>query len=387
MRGGFLKIIGITGTNGKSSTAQFIYDMLKGMGRKVGIIGTLGILYDDMFFDVGLTTPPLETIKYHMGYMEKSGVEYLVLEVSSHALVQNRVKGLEFDVGVFTNLTRDHLDYHKTFENYKAAKRKILDMSKSMVFNADDPVGEEFFHDYAKKNLPFANISAICTCTDISAENIELSPNGTDFLMNFFETKTHVHVPVIGRFTVYNVMSAMAVLHMLGFGFDEIIDAVTEIKPVRGRAQILNLKTEYTIMIDFAHTPDALMNILTTVREIHDGRIITLFGCGGERDRTKRPLMAEIVSRYSDFIYFTSDNPRNEDPLQIVMDVLPALCEGGKPYRIILDREEAIVKAVNMLLPGDLLLLAGKGHECYQILGDVKFPFNEEKIVKKALNF
>lgn len=387
MRGGFLKIIGITGTNGKSSTAQFVYDMLRGMGYKTGIIGTLGILYDDMYFDVGLTTPPAETIKYHMNHMENGGAEYLVLEVSSHALVQDRVKGLTFDVGVFTNLTRDHLDYHGTFENYKAAKRKILDMSKSMVFNVDDPTGEEFFHDYAKRNLPFANISTTCTCTDVSAENIELSMTGTEFLMNFFDVRTHINVPVIGRFTAYNVMSAMTVLHMLGFGFDEIIDAVTEIRPVRGRAQVLDLDTDFTVMIDFAHTPDALMNILTTVREIHNGRIVTLFGCGGERDRTKRPAMAEAVSKYSDFIFLTSDNPRGEDPMQIVMDVLPTLCEGGKPYRIILDREEAITKAVSMSLPGDLLLLAGKGHEAYQIVGNVKFPFCEEKIVKKALNF
>lgn len=387
MRGGFLKIIGITGTNGKTSTAQFIYQMLSGMGHKTAVSGTLGITYCGKTYDVGLTTPANEMLMYHIGEMLRAGVEYLVMEVSSHSLVQDRVKGIDFTVGVFTNLTQDHLDYHGDLEHYKEAKHKLLDLSRSMVFNVDDAVGEEFFHDFVSSGKECVNIAAKCTCTDISAEDINETLKGTDFVLDFFGTRAHISIPVLGIFSVYNYLSAVGTLYLLGFTFDEIVAASEYVRAVRGRAQILDIDEDFTIMIDFAHSPDALKNVLSMLRKVHDGRIVTLFGCGGERDRTKRPLMAKAAAEYSDYIYLTSDNPRGEDPLQIITDALPALCESGKPYRVITDREEAIIYAVKALLPGDLLILAGKGHETYQIIGKEKYKFNEEEIVRKALIF
>ena len=382
-----MKIIGVTGTNGKTSTTQFLYDMLSGIGRKTAICGTLGLRYDGEYFDIELTTPAKGILEYHMDRMRRKNVEYLIMEVSSHALVQNRVDGINFDVGVFTNLTQDHLDYHGTFENYKNAKRKILDISDAMVMNVDDETGEEFFREFTGKGRKCLNISTKCTCTDISAASIESSLYGTDFLLDLLGTQTHVKIPIPGEFTAYNVMSAMGAMSLLGFAFDEIISSVESITPVKGRAQILNLDADFNVMIDFAHTPDALMNILSTVRAFFDGRLVTLFGCGGDRDKTKRPIMGEIVAGYSDYIYVTSDNPRTEDPMKIITDILPPICESGKPYKVIENREEAITYAVQSALPGDLLILAGKGHEAYQIIGSKKLPFDEEKIVRKALQF
>ncbi len=384
-----MKIIGVTGTNGKTSTTVLIYDMLRGLGKNTAICGTLGMRYGNESHDVTLTTPPKEVLDYHMKRMEEQNVEYFVMEVSSHALHQNRVKGITFDVGIFTNLTQDHLDYHKTMDEYKAAKRKLLTMSKSMVFNIDDIAGEEFFHEFYKDDAPIdcMTIATACDCADVTASHIELTEYGTEFNLNFLQTKSHVKIPLIGKFSVYNFMSAVSAMHLLGFSYDEITAAIPEIKPVRGRAQIIPTDEDFTIMLDYAHTPDALENILTSISEFHQGRIVTVFGCGGDRDRSKRPLMGEIASKYSDFVYLTSDNPRTEDPLRIMTDILPSICEGGKPYRAIENRERAITEAIRNAMNDDFILIAGKGHETYQIIGNEKVEFDEEEIVRKALQF
>lgn len=392
-----MKYIGVTGTNGKTSTAQFIYQMLTGMGRKAAVCGTLGLCYDGKCFDTGLTTPTLKVLQPHIADMESVGVEYLVMEVSSHSLVQNRLEGVRFEVGVFTNLTQDHLDYHGNFESYREAKRKLLFMSKNMVINIDDATGEEFFHEFYKDyNAKVGEdgfegecitLTTICDCADVVASRIDGSLQGTEFLCDFLGSQAQVKIPVFGRFSVYNIMSAMATLRLLGFDFEDILAALHSVEPVLGRAQVLKLNQNFTIMLDYAHTPDALENILSTLREIHSGRIVTLFGCGGDRDREKRPLMGGIAANYSDCVYVTSDNPRTEDPIRIVTDILPSICRSGKPYRVIINREEAITAAVKSLLPGDLLLLAGKGHEKYQVVGTEKNPFDEEKIVRRVLNF
>lgn len=392
-----MKYIGVTGTNGKTSTVQFIYQMLTGMGRKAAVCGTLGLFYDGKHFDTGLTTPARGILQFHIANMERAGVEYLVMEVSSHSLVQNRVQGIRFDVGVFTNLTGDHLDYHGDFENYKEAKRKILSKSKNMVINIDDPTGEEFLHEFYKAyevrtgengfEGECITLTTICDCADVIASRIDNSLQGTNFLCEFLGAKAQVKVPVLGKFSVYNIMSAMSALRLLGFDFEDILAALHSVEAVPGRAQILQLDENFTVMIDYAHTPDAMYNILSAVRDIHIGRIVTLFGCGGDRDREKRPLMGEVAAQFSDYIYVTSDNPRTEDPVQIVTDILPAVCRSGKPYRVIINREEAIETAIKNSLPGDLLILAGKGHEKYQVIGTEKKPFDEEKIVRKVLKF
>ena len=384
-----MKVIGVTGTNGKTSTTVLIYDMLTGMGKNAAICGTLGMRYGNESFDVTLTTPTKEVLQYHMDRMAEQNVEYFVMEVSSHALQQDRVRGIAFDVGIFTNLTQDHLDYHKTMEEYKQAKRKLLSKSKSMVFNIDDMVGAEFFHEFYTEERPgdCITIGAACDCADITASHIETSLLGTEFDLNFLQTKSHMKIPLVGKFSVYNFMSAISALHLLGFSYDEIMASAEDVKPIRGRAQIIPLEEDFTVMLDYAHTPDALENILSSISEFHRGRIVTVFGCGGDRDRTKRPLMGAVASKYSDFIYLTSDNPRTEDPLRIMTDILPSICEGGKPYRAIENRERAITEAIQNAMSDDLVLIAGKGHETYQILGNEKVKFDEEEIILKALHF
>lgn len=385
-----MKYIGVTGTNGKTSTVQMLSKMLQGVGRRTATIGTLGITYTKtengedrkITIDAGLTTPAADTIKREQRNMEAAGVEYLLMEVSSHALTQGRTGDITFDVGIFTNLTTDHLDYHKTMENYKAAKYKLQTLSNSMVFNIDDKTGEEFSKKYDKPKITISTEKQ----AELRADKIETKLTQTEFLLNYFNTQTHIRIPIPGRFAVYNTMSAMAAMHLLGFSYDQIISVIPEISPVPGRAQLIPTD-KAKVMIDFAHTPDALENILKTLKDAHDGRILTLFGCGGERDKTKRPQMGEIAARYSDFIYLTSDNPRHEDPTRIMMEVLPPICRSGKPYRMIANRGQAIEEALKNQNPNDLLLLAGKGHEKYQIIGDEKMPFDEEKIVLKALHF
>lgn len=379
-----LKLIGVTGTNGKTSTTFFIKELLDAMGHKSGLLGTVRNMIGDTVLPSGFTTPePLQLFEI-FAQMRDAGVEYVIMEISSHALSQARVDGLEFEVGVFTNLTQDHLDFHKTMEAYKEAKYTLFRQSKACVFNIDDPTGEEFAQRSCEGVLN-VTYSAGKNDADFVARDIALHSDGVSFFLVTNGNLCRARVSTPGKFTVYNTTAAVAALYSAGLPFGEITSHLDALKNVDGRAQIVPTGKDFTVMLDYAHTPDALENILRTVRSYAEGRVITLFGCGGDRDKGKRPLMGEMAARYSDYVIVTSDNPRSEDPSDIIADILPGVEGAGKPYKVIENRKEAIGYAIQMAKKDDIILLAGKGHEKYQILSTGKIDFDEEQIVKEYL--
>ncbi len=379
-----LKLIGVTGTNGKTSTTSFIKELLDAFGKKTGLMGTVCNMIGDEKLPSGFTTPEPKALFTLLSKMKAQGVEYVVMEISSHALAQHRVCGLTFEVGVFSNLTQDHLDFHGTLENYKNAKRKLFLQSKTCVLNIDDPVGAEFAADQ-KPGVRYLTYSAKKDTADIVAKNIKLSSDGVDFLLLTAGQLNRVHVGTPGKFTVYNATAAVGALYAAGFDFSEITAALGALRSVDGRAQIVPTDRDFTVMIDYAHTPDALENILNTVRSYAKGRVITLFGCGGDRDKTKRPIMGHIAAKLSDVVIVTSDNPRTEDPGAIIEDILPGVIAEKKPYTVIENRKEAIAFALKNARRDDIVLLAGKGHEKYQILAEGKIDFDEQAIVLSLL--
>lgn len=379
-----LKLIGVTGTNGKTSTTFFIKELLDAMGKKSGLLGTVRNMIGEKVLESNFTTPePAELFKV-FDQMRKAGMEYVIMEISSHALAQKRVAGLNFEVGVFTNLTQDHLDYHGTMEAYKEAKYELFMQSKHCVFNVDDPVGQEFALRGREGNDP-VTYSAKHNDADFVARDITLHADGVSFFLVTNGALCRAKVSTPGEFTVYNVTAAVAALCSAGLPFGEITSHLDALKNVDGRAQIIPTGKDFTVMLDYAHTPDALENILRTVRGYAPGRVITLFGCGGDRDKTKRPLMGAMASRYSDFVIVTSDNPRSEVPGKIIEDILPGVQEAGTPYKVIENRREAIGYALHQAVENDIIILAGKGHEKYQILSTGKIDFDEEQIVKEFL--
>ncbi len=379
-----LKLIGVTGTNGKTSTTFFIKELLDAMGKKCGLLGTVRNMIGQRQLESNFTTPEPAQLFDIFSQMRAEGMEYVVMEISSHALAQKRVAGLEFEVGVFTNLTQDHLDYHGTMDAYKEAKYQLFKQSKQCVFNLDDPTGEEFALRCREGNPP-VTYSAKHNDADFVARDITLHADGVSFFLvtNGALCRTKVSTP--GEFTVYNVTAAVAALCSAGLPFGEITGHLDALKNVDGRAQIIPTDQDFTVMLDYAHTPDALENILRTVKGYAPGRVITLFGCGGDRDKTKRPLMGEVASRYSDVVIVTSDNPRSEDPAAIIEDILPGVVEKAAAYEVIENRRQAIEFALQNAKTDDIIILAGKGHEKYQILSTGKIDFDEEQIVKEIL--
>lgn len=377
-----MKFIGVTGTNGKTSTVYYIKHILEGLGKKTGLIGTVANMIGDRVLPSNATTPePLELMSL-LDEMYKSGVEYVVMEVSSHSLVQKRVCGITFETAVFTNLTRDHLDYHKTMENYMSAKAELFRMSKNAVINTDDEKGLELHRSLDCTRYSF---STIYNRADFVAKDIKLRSSGVSFLAVIKGGIARVKVPSPGGFVVYNALGAIGAVLSLGFPFEQLIPVVANIGAVPGRAQIISGERPYTVMIDYAHTPDGLENIISSVREFKVGRLITLFGCGGDRDKQKRPMMGEIASRLSDYVIVTSDNPRTEDPDAIIADILPGVKKHRTPTKVITSRKEAIKYAIDIANDGDVVLLAGKGHEKYQILNTGKIDFDEEQIAAEFM--
>ena len=378
------KLIGVTGTNGKTSTTFFIKELLDAMGKKTGLLGTVRNMICDKVLPSGFTTPAPSQLFEIFDQMRSAGVEYVIMEISSHALAQKRVEGLEFEVGVFTNLTQDHLDYHKTMENYKNAKRQLFFQSKVGVFNVDDAAGAEFAAE-CRQVCEVVTYSAESDSADIVARDITLHPDGVSFMLLTKGALSRVKVSTPGKFTVYNVTAAVSALSALGLPFGEITSRLSALRNVDGRAQIVPTGRDFTVMLDYAHTPDALENILRTVCGYATGRVVTLFGCGGDRDRTKRPLMGQVAVKYSDFVIVTSDNPRSEVPADIIADILTGLKGTKTPYKVIENRRDAIEYAIKNAQKDDIILLAGKGHEKYQILSTGTIEFDEEKIVGEIL--
>jgi len=380
-----LKVIGVTGTNGKTTTTYLIKSVLESAGHSVGLMGTIAIRIGDKEIPALRTTP--ESLDLHRLFAEmvEDGIEYAVMEVSSHSLDLDRVGYVDFDYGIFTNLTRDHLDFHGNMKNYLDAKIKLFKSTdKFNIINADDPSSDTILERI--KNSPTPAVTyGIKTRADFSARDIQLDPTGVKYNLAWKGKNIPIEVRIPGIISVYNSLAAAAALLCEGISPEHVQRGLKEVEGVRGRSETIDTGKGFSVIIDYAHTPDGLENILSTIRGYAKGRIITLFGCGGNRDREKRPMMGEIAGRLSDFVIITSDNPRKEEPHQIIDEILPGVEKTGCSYICIVDRREAIEYALEMAGKDDIVVLAGKGHETYQELEDYKIEFDERKIVAEIL--
>ena len=377
-----LKIIGITGTNGKTTTAFLLRDILQSAGHKIGLIGTVKSSIAGEDFEANLTTPDPFELNSLFAKMVKADCEYCVMEVSSQALAQKRVAGIYFEAAIFTNLSREHLDYHGDYESYKAAKRVLFEQTALAVINLDDDAAEYMTSDIS---CPVVTFSVKTDASDFTAKNIRLKTSGAEYELVGKSAIGRVRLSVPGIFSIYNSMGAAVCAVELGIPFDCVLEAIAASPGVPGRLEVVPTDTDYTVIIDYAHTPDGLENILNALREITQGRLIAVFGCGGDRDKTKRPLMGEIAERLSDIAVITSDNPRTEDPGEIINDILKGLSNVNKNVIIEENRTLAIEKALNTAVKGDIVVLAGKGHETYQILKTGKIHYDEREIVAQIL--
>ena len=305
------------------------------------------------------------------------------MEASSHALDQKRIYGLNFEVAAFTNLTQDHLDYHLTMDNYFEAKRKLFGMCKNAVVNIDDPYGKKLSESLSCKVSTYASVDRSAT---FSANGINMKPDGIEYEMVGDYTIKRIKLRTGGKFSVYNSLCAAVCARQLGFSFDEIAEALYALEGVKGRAEVVETGRDFTVIIDYAHTPDGLENILSTFKELKRGRLVCLFGCGGDRDATKRPIMGAVAAKLSDFVIVTSDNPRSEEPKKIIDDILEGMKNVRTPYVVIEDRTDAIKFAIQKAQKDDVIVLAGKGHEDYQILKTGKIHLDEREVIKEALS-
>ena len=387
--------IGVTGTNGKTTTTYLIDKIMSDFGLKTGLIGTIQMKYDGRSFPMSGTTPEALELQRSLSEMAQTGAQFCVMEVSSHALEQGRVKGTDFRTAVFTNLTQDHLDYHNSVDEYRNAKglffsrlgnayAKDPKQRKYAVLNADD-----------KASVQFAKLTAAEVITyglhekaDIRASNIAITAKGTTFHVDTFRGSADISLKMIGKFNVYNTMAAIAAALLEEVPLQDIKRSLESVPGVEGRVEAVDAGQPYAVIVDYAHTPDGLDNVLRTVKEFAHGRILTVFGCGGDRDRTKRPIMGNIAAGLSDIVFITSDNPRTENPDHILKDIEAGLLEAGVPeerYHLIVDRRQAIKKAIEMASPGDVVLIAGKGHETYQLIAGKVFDFDDRIVAKEAI--
>ena len=380
-----LSLVGITGTNGKTTITYLIKSILEAANKRVGIIGTNQNIIGDKVLLTKSTTPTTPNaleLQQLFTEMVHYGAEYVVMEVSSHALELDRVYGCEFDVGVFTNLTQDHLDFHKTMENYLNAKAKLFGLSKKGVVNFDDDGGKTIVNNGDCNCILKTGLGEGC---DLRAENIKITSRGSQFDMVYNGKTYPAMVAIPGKFSVYNALCAAGAALQLGIDIDTVIKGLASATGVVGRVEVVPTDTDYTVIIDYAHTPDGLMNIINCVKGFAEGRVITLFGCGGDRDNTKRPIMGEIAGNLSDYSIITSDNPRTENPEAIVKEIEEGIKKTNGKYITITDRREAIGYALDMAKPNDVIILAGKGQETYQIIGREKFDFDERIEVYRHL--
>ncbi|MBR1384552.1 MAG: UDP-N-acetylmuramoyl-L-alanyl-D-glutamate--2,6-diaminopimelate ligase [Ruminococcus sp.] len=377
-----LKLIGVTGTNGKTTITTVLKKVLDGFSCKVGLIGTCQNEIGDKILHTDRTTPEPYELFELFRKMVDAGCEYVVMEASSQGLEQKRLGPCEFRVGIFTNLTQDHLDVHGTMENYYQAKKLLFDVSAQAIINIDDFYGKRYLEEIScKKNTYSAEQKA-----DFYAEDILLSASGVKYVYCDGSTKHNVDFKMPGVFNVSNSLAVIACCETLGYSAEDTIRQLNKMQGVRGRAEVVPTGRDFTVICDYAHTPDALANVLTAIRTGAEGKVKCLFGCGGNRDATKRPLMAAAAADNADFLIVTSDNPRNEDPEDIINDILKGLEGKDTPYIKITDRREAIHWAIENAEKDDIIVLAGKGHEDYQILaGGVKIHFDEREVVAEAL--
>ncbi|RWW92280.1 UDP-N-acetylmuramoyl-L-alanyl-D-glutamate--2,6-diaminopimelate ligase [Flavobacterium cerinum] len=378
-----IKLVGITGTNGKTTIASLLYQMFKNAGYKTGLLSTVKIMVDDTEYKATHTTPDSLTINKYLKEMEEIGCEYCFMEVSSHGIHQNRTAGLEFAGGVFTNLSHDHLDYHSNFAEYRDVKKRFFDELPKTAFgivNVDDKNGLIMLQNTMAKKLTYA----LKTYADYKAQILENQLSGLLLKIN----EQEVWVKLIGTFNAYNLLAIYATAVNLGLESQEVLRLMSELESVSGRFQFIVSETKVTAIVDYAHTPDALENVLSTIESIRtrNEQLITVVGCGGDRDRTKRPVMAHIASSMSTMAIFTSDNPRTEIPEDIIEDMEKGVePQNYKKTLAVVDRRQAIKIACQLARPNDIILIAGKGHETYQEIKGVRYDFDDMETVKEIL--
>lgn len=372
-----LTVIGITGTNGKTTTAFVVKDILASMGIKSGLIGTVKNMVGDKEFNTEFTTPDPYDMHKLFSLVEQEGIKYLVMETSSQAFHQMRLAGIHFKVGVFTNLTQDHLDYHGTIDEYKRCKKQLFLSCDKAVVNADDETSAYMTEGICADVITYGKNHE----ADMRASGIELHDNKVSYEL----LGKHIDFYIPGGFSVYNSLAAMGAVYALGFDFDDIANAISKAGSVKGRLELLKTNTEYGVIIDYAHTPDGLEKAINAVRGFTKGRVITVFGCGGDRDKTKRPKMGRMATDLSDIVVVTTDNPRTEDPEEIIKEILIGTVGSKAEVVSVTDRSEAIKYALSIAKKGDTVLLAGKGHETYQVIGKERIHYDEREIVDSIL--
>ena len=377
-----MKVVGFTGTSGKTSSTYILKHVLEAeLGAKVGLIGTNGNMIGDRLLHTEHTTP--ESLELHELFkqMADEGCTHVVMEVSSHSLELRRVAGIDYDVAVFTNLSQDHLDLHGTMDAYAAAKKKLFSQCKTGWVNIDDERGAFMMEG---ERCPMLRYSARQDA-ELKASDISLSADGVSFTAAYNGESVPVKLAIPGMFSVYNALGVMAACLSLGMSLKATADGISSASGVKGRMEPVPTDGDYSVIIDYSHKPDALEKALKALRPVTRGRLIVLFGCGGDRDRGKRPIMGRVAAENADLVVVTSDNPRTEEPMDIINEILPGLENSKKPYKMICDRPEAICWAIDNARSGDVILLAGKGHEDYQIIGHEKHHMDEREIVRDFL--
>ena len=379
-----MTMIGITGTNGKTTSTYLLKHVLEtALNAKVGLVGTIQNMIGDEVIHTERTTPESYELQALFRQMLDAGCTHVIMEVSSHALVLHRVAGVRFHTGVFSNLTQDHLDFHKTMEEYRKAKSLLFSVSDYGVINLDDPAAEAMIEE---AKCPVITYSASGKAADLTADQVKLFAAKVDFDATYQNWTVPAMLGIPGAFSVYNALGVIGAGLTLGLTLPEITDALTTAQGVKGRAEVVPTPgKDYTVVIDYSHTPDSLENILKTARGFCEGKLIAVFGCGGDRDPIKRPIMGEIGAKLSDLVVVTSDNPRTEDPMKIIDQVVEGVKRVDTPYMVIENRRQAIRWAMDHAMAGDVIILAGKGHETYQEIGHEKFHLDEREEVAAHL--
>jgi UDP-N-acetylmuramoyl-L-alanyl-D-glutamate--2,6-diaminopimelate ligase len=379
-----IELIGVTGTNGKTTIVHYIKDVLGNYGKFIGTIGTLGFEMTNKKVNMRKTTPTTPEaleLQEALRYFSDNSADSVVMEVTSSALANHRVDSCDFNIGIFTNLSQDHLEEHGTMESYKKEKMKLFHKCKLGIINIDDNIASEIINDATCKILTYG----IEKSADIRATNIVYGNKSVSFKIILKDSCNEVNVNIPGKFTVYNTLATIATCYALGMNIEDILKLIPKVNPVPGRVELVKNHLNKNVIVDYAHTPDALEKLLIMAREITTGRIITIFGCGGDRDKSKRGIMGKIAGTLSDYCIITSDNPRNENPKLIINDIESGMLSSITPYEKIVNRKSAIERGLKILKDKDLLIIAGKGHEDYQIIGERKFHFDDKEVVKDAL--